>query len=157
MANIHELFKEYGESHQNSTNKLLHWACIPLIMLSLIGLLWSIPSPDFFKSIGLNWGTLFLTFAMVYYFMLSPIIAVGMFIVSILLIIMNISIANAVNHSLLNHFYVSIAIFIVSWIGQLIGHKIEGKKPSFLKDIQFFLIGPAWFLGFIYKKLNIKY
>ena len=52
---------------------------------------------------------------------------------------------------------VSLFIFIVAWIGQFIGHKIEGKKPSFFQDIQFLFIGPAWLLGFIYRKFNIKY
>ena len=46
--------------------------------------------------------------------------------------------------------------FIVAWIGQFIGHKIEGKKPAFFKDLQFLLIGPVWLLSFIYNKLNIK-
>ena len=53
--------------------------------------------------------------------------------------------------------YFAILIFIISWILQFIGHKIEGKKPSFIKDIQFLLIGPAWLLGYIYRKQGIKY
>jgi uncharacterized membrane protein YGL010W len=52
---------------------------------------------------------------------------------------------------------ISLIIFTGAWIGQFIGHKIEGKKPSFLKDVQFLLIGPAWLLSFIYKKLGISY
>ena len=52
---------------------------------------------------------------------------------------------------------VSLIIFIIAWIGQFIGHKIEGKKPSFFQDIQFLLIGPAWLIGFIYRRFNIKY
>ena len=52
---------------------------------------------------------------------------------------------------------VYITVFIFAWIGQFIGHKIEGKKPSFFEDIQFLLIGPAWLLSFIYKKIGIKY
>ena len=51
----------------------------------------------------------------------------------------------------------SLIIFVIAWIGQFIGHKIEGKKPSFFEDIQFLLIGPAWLLSFIYNKLGIKY
>ena len=51
----------------------------------------------------------------------------------------------------------SFLVFILSWTGQFVGHKIEGKKPSFFKDIQFLFIGPAWLLGFIYRKYNIKY
>ena len=52
---------------------------------------------------------------------------------------------------------VSLIIFIIAWIGQFIGHKIEGKKPSFFQDIQFLLIGPAWLIGFIYRRFNIRY
>ena len=51
----------------------------------------------------------------------------------------------------------ALVVFVVAWIGQFIGHKIEGKKPSFLQDLQFLLIGPAWLLGFIYRKLGIRY
>jgi uncharacterized membrane protein YGL010W len=50
-----------------------------------------------------------------------------------------------------------IGIFILAWLGQFYGHYLEGKKPSFLKDIQFLLIGPAWLLSFIFKKLGIPY
>ena len=53
-------------------------------------------------------------------------------------------------------FLIYISIFIIAWIGQFIGHKIEGKKPAFFKDLQFLLIGPLWLLSFIYNKLNIK-
>jgi uncharacterized membrane protein YGL010W len=51
----------------------------------------------------------------------------------------------------------SVVVFVVAWILQFVGHNIEGKKPSFLKDVQFLLIGPAWILCFVYKKLNIKF
>ena len=52
---------------------------------------------------------------------------------------------------------VFVAVFTLSWIGQFYGHKIEGKKPSFLKDLQFLLIGPIWLLHFILKKCGIRY
>jgi uncharacterized membrane protein YGL010W len=52
---------------------------------------------------------------------------------------------------------VSLIIFTGAWIGQFVGHKIEGKKPSFFKDLQFLLIGPAWLLSFIYRKIGITY
>ncbi len=52
---------------------------------------------------------------------------------------------------------VSLAAFAGAWVGQFVGHKIEGKKPSFLKDVQFLLIGPAWLLSFVFKKLGITY
>jgi uncharacterized membrane protein YGL010W len=51
----------------------------------------------------------------------------------------------------------AVGIFVVAWIGQFVGHKIEGKKPSFLEDLQFLLIGPAWLMHFIFKKMGIRF
>ncbi len=48
-------------------------------------------------------------------------------------------------------------IFVVSSAFQFIGHKVEGKKPSFLKDVEFLLIGPAWLMHFVYKKIGLPY
>jgi len=50
-----------------------------------------------------------------------------------------------------------LVVFVIAWIGQFIGHKIEGKKPSFLDDLRFLLIGPIWLLHFILKKASIRY
>ena len=152
---IEEWLNEYGESHQNPTNKLIHWICVPLIMLSLIGLLSSIPN-NFKIVIGsntflLNWSMIFLFFASLYYLKLSRTLFIGMILVSFLLLY-SVEIMKSYDTVL---WHLSIGIFILAWIGQFIGHKIEGIKPSFFKDIQFLLIGPAWLLSFIYKKLNI--
>ena len=51
----------------------------------------------------------------------------------------------------------SLIVFVVAWIGQFIGHKIEGKKPSFFKDLQFLLVGPMWLMHFVYKRVGIAY
>ena len=73
MAALSALLAEYGESHQNPTNKLVHWVCMPLIMFSLLGLLWSVSVPTAIRNISpwLNWGTLVMTLALLYYVRLS--------------------------------------------------------------------------------------
>ena len=152
---IEDWLSEYGESHQNPTNKLIHWICVPLIMLSLIGILSSIPN-NFKINIGenaylLNWAMIFLFFASLYYLKLSKTLFIGMIMVSFLLLY-GVEILKSYNTPLWQS---SLVIFVLGWIGQFIGHKIEGMKPSFFKDLQFLLIGPAWLLSFIYKKLNI--
>ena len=158
MKSIDTWFEEYGESHQNPINKAIHWLCIPLIVFSLIGLLWSIPHEYFLKfysgkfSEYFNWSSIFIFLVVIYYTMLSYKIALGMFIFSLIVLCGN----NYID-GIMVLWKVSVSIFIVAWIGQFIGHKIEGKKPSFLKDLQFLFIGPAWLLGFIYRKYNIKY
>ena len=156
MKNIYEWNNEYALYHKNKTNKVIHWICIPLIMFSLFGLL-SLIKPFIFM---INEGTykitvlgLFIISAILYYLNLSKSLAIGMVLVSVVFL----TIIDAISLFDKNQlFLIYISIFIIAWIGQFIGHKIEGKKPAFFKDLQFLLIGPLWLLSFIYNKLNIK-
>ncbi|MCX2742864.1 DUF962 domain-containing protein [Mangrovivirga sp. M17] len=160
MRRIDQLLIEYGASHKNDTNKTIHWICVPVIFFSIVGLIWSIPSGPL-KGIEagsltpyVNWATIILLLVSVYYFSLSVPLAIGMLIFGAICLFL----CNLLESILPMPLWMfSIGIFILAWIGQFIGHNIEGKKPSFLKDLQFLLIGPAWLMHFIYKKLNISY
>ncbi|MFN4122151.1 MAG: DUF962 domain-containing protein [Flavobacteriales bacterium] len=155
MKNIHDWLDEYGESHQNAINKLIHWICVPLIVWSIIGLLWSIPNVDFLRNSGLNWALVAITLSVGYYFFLSPALGVSML---IFLYGSSYLISYVEQSSELYPLWgISLVVFVVAWIGQFYGHKVEGKKPSFLKDVQFLLIGPMWLMSAVYRKLGIKY
>ena len=156
MKNIYDWLDAYGESHQNPTNKKIHWVCVPLIMLTLLGLLSLIKIPLSIANMPINLSHILLVVALLFYLRLSISISFGMIIISFirLFIINRLEIIFPDINQLL---YLYISIFVLSWIGQFIGHKIEGKKPSFFEDIQFLLIGPAWLLSFIYNKIGIKY
>lgn len=156
MKTIDHLLSQYGESHQNSTNKIIHWFCVPLIMFSIVGLLMSLPFPVD-KGFLSNWGTIALFLALLYYLRLSFPLFFGFLLIAGALVLGNFAIWEALGESNLYLLYTSLIVFIIAWIGQFYGHKIEGKKPSFLKDIQFLLIGPAWLLHFIYRRWNIPY
>lgn len=140
------------------TNKTIHWICVPLIFFSGIALIASIPNGILYTIFGdlpmLNWATVVLILAMIYYLSLSVPLSIGMLIFSVAcLIAINILIKIAVAPL----WSIALSIFVVAWIGQFYGHKVEGKKPSFLKDLQFLLIGPAWLMHFIYKRIGIPY
>ena len=155
MKTINDWLNAYGESHQNPTNKLIHWFCVPLITFTLLGLL-SLVNWQFSINEGaykISLASLFFIIAILFYIRLSFTITVGMFLFAGLSLFSINKLESILSNSLLIKYY--LIIFIIAWIGQFIGHKIEGKKPSFLKDIQFLLIGPAWLISFIYKKLNI--
>lgn len=159
MRKIDALLHEYGLSHQNSTNKLIHWFCVPLIVFSIVGLLFSIPPGPLpvilpFLSNFANWATVALVLVLVYYLGISVPLAMGMLFFSAICL----AVANFLNLAFPGMLWmISLGIFVVAWIIQFIGHEVEGKKPSFLKDIQFLMIGPAWLMHFIYKKLGIGY
>lgn len=153
MQPVQTWLDDYGDSHRNPTNKLLHWICVPLIVVSLIGLLWSLPVPAVFDEISplMNWGTLFMLAALVYYFIMSLTLAIGMVFVTAGII----ATVHWLDGFAMPLWQISIAIFVAAWIGQFIGHAIEGKRPSFFKDLQFLMIGPIWLLSAIYRKVGI--
>ncbi|HMR44114.1 MAG TPA: DUF962 domain-containing protein [Saprospiraceae bacterium] len=156
MKKIDQLLLQYSESHQNTTNKLIHWICVPSIMFSLFGLLFAAPFPAE-KSLLVNWAAVVLAAALVYYLRLSVAMFLGFLVIGYLMLAGNNYIFENLGRDSSKLAIASLIIFAVAWIGQFVGHKIEGKKPSFLEDVQFLLIGPAWLLHFIYKKLGIAY
>ncbi|MFK8054259.1 MAG: DUF962 domain-containing protein [Woeseiaceae bacterium] len=145
----------YAVSHQNVVNKRLHWICVPAIVVSVVGLMWAIPVPEAFAKLSpwLNWGSLFLFAAMLYYLKLSVKLALGMLPV-VLAIIAIVAWMSSLPVSLVVS---SATVFVVAWIGQFIGHQIEGQKPSFFEDIQFLMIGPLWMLAAVFRKAGIRY
>ncbi len=159
MRKIDQLFAEYGDSHQNPTNKAIHWICVPLIFFSVVGLIASIPSTMVQSVLGngnpyANWAAPGLVLVLIYYVTLSIPISIGMMLFCALcLVIVNL----IVRMDIAPLWMISLAIFFVAWVGQFYGHKVEGKKPSFFKDVQFLLIGPAWLMHFLYKRVGIPY
>lgn len=154
MKSIQQWLSEYGESHQNVTNKTIHWICVPAIFFSIVGLLFSIKLGVMLTpALELNVAIIVLLLVVLYYVRLSPSLAVGMLLFSLACL----AIAQQIESSGAKLWLVCTIVFVLAWIGQFFGHKVEGKKPSFLKDIQFLMIGPAWLMSFIYKKLGIGY
>lgn len=150
-----QLLSEYSESHQNATNQLIHNIFVPLIFLSVIGLLWDVKLPialDFLGGEPLNLAMITTLLVYAYYLSKSFSISLGMLIISTL----GLGACYILDDSM-SIWKISLGVFIVSWIMQFVGHKVEGKKPSFFKDIQFFLVGPMWVLAKLYNKLGIKY
>lgn len=152
---VEQWFREYGESHQNPLNKTLHWICVPAITACVIAFFWDLPRPAFMgQSPYLNWGVIMVALSILFYLRLSVTLAIGMLIFSAAVI------AGIIAYERLGIspvYQLALVVFVVAWVGQFAGHKIEGKKPSFFQDIQFLLIGPIWLLGFLYRKLGIPY
>ena len=139
---VHTLLAKYAESHLNPTNELIHFICVPAIVLSVLGLVWAVHPLLALAAVLIS---------LIYYRRLSGPLAFGMVLLSCLMLWML---------SMLPQGYVlqiALAIFVIAWIGQFIGHKIEGRKPSFFEDVRFLLIGPLFVLGFLYRRLNIEY
>jgi len=156
MRRIAQLLDEYSESHRHPLNKLLHWVCVPVIFWAVAALLWSLPFPlePRFLWLPLNWAVIAMLALQVYYFRLSLPLALGFVAVNIAVLALAGYAAHAAPWPL---WQLALALFVVAWIGQFIGHALEGKRPSFFKDLQFLLIGPAWLLAAVYRAAGLKY
>ena len=153
MKSLQQWFDEYAESHQNRSNQLLHYLCVPLIFFSIVGMLMSIPSAAILNIAKLhiplleNWATPVIILLMIFYIRLSFMTFMKMLLFAIICLVGNYYLS-----TIFPLFYFSLLVFILAWIGQFIGHSLEGKRPSFFKDLQFLLIGPAW----VFEKLTKK-
>lgn len=155
MRKLGDWLCEYGASHRHPTNELLHWICVPPIVLAVMGFLWSLPVPQALAAVSpwLNWATLAALGALLYYLALSPRLAVGALAAFALLLLLTSALARLPWPL----WATSLVIFVLAWIGQFVGHAIEGARPSFLKDVQFLLIGPLWLVAAGYRRLDLRY
>ena len=147
---IQTWLSEYSESHQNKINKLIHWICVPTIFWTLLALLWQIQLP----SLGyINLATALILYGLIFYATLSFRLMLGMLLVCSAFVAIILWYEATLTTPI---WKTALIVFVIAWIGQFIGHGIEGKKPSFFKDLQFLLIGPAWVISFIYQRLGIS-
>jgi len=151
MRSIHDWFAAYGESHTDPVNKALHWVCIPVIFLSIAGLLWSIPAP---ADVPHLWAWVALAAIALFYARLSKPMTVAMAAWCLLCFWLVDLLDRLVPGPL---WAACTVLFAAGWAGQFIGHHIEGRKPSFFQDIQFLLIGPAWLMGDLFRRLGLSY
>jgi len=151
---IQQWFDAYGESHQHPTNKAIHWICVPTIYFCVVALLWSVPSPLPDRLPG-GWAAMVAALLVVlFYIRLSVSVMVGMALFTGGCLLLCSTVERASPWPLWS---VAMLLFVAAWIGQFYGHKVEGRKPSFLDDLQFLMIGPAWLMGSIYRRIGIRY
>jgi uncharacterized membrane protein YGL010W len=144
----------YAEDHRNATNVLIHWICVPAILWTVIAALWVIPVPSLLGRAGL-WAGVAMFFALAFYLRLSRTLGLAMFGVFVVLGVITELLYRELGSTHL--LYLAIGVFVVAWIAQFIGHHIEGKRPSFLTDLAYLLIGPAWIVAKLLRRAGIAY
>jgi uncharacterized membrane protein YGL010W len=141
IRKIDTLLDHYGSSHKNATNEVIHFVAIPLIMLSIVGLMYALHP----------WvAYAFMAASMVYYARLSTVFLVAMIVWGTLLFWCITLMGDRV-------WQTSLIIFVGAWIAQFYGHHVEGKKPSFFEDIQYLWVGPLFVLSKLFEKIGIHW
>lgn len=151
---IDRWFASYSGDHQHPLNQALHVVCVPAIVWSIVALLWCMPTPGTWFRQGI-WAALVLFAAWMFYHRASRPLGYGMLAMFVLMAFLTrwlfdtLGMANLMN--------LAIGVFIVSWIGQFVGHALEGRRPSFLTDLTYLLIGPAWIVAKLYRRMGWTY
>ena len=140
LMNETALINEYSGSHQNPINQLIHFFCVPVIFFNVVALVYALTPP---VVTGVAVGA-----SLIFYFRCMRSFLPHMIVLYAL--VLGLSALFAGYRAFVP---VNIALFVVAWIGQFYGHKVEGKKPSFFKDVFFLLVGPAW----VSEKLRLKF
>lgn len=148
MLTLKAYLEEYSESHQNPTNVLIHKICVPAIMFSTLGIIKAFPVPASWP-LWFDWSVVVVLLAMIFYASFKNI---RVFFAQLLLVIPMMLILELLRP---RFFLLCVGIFVVAWIGQFIGHKIEGKKPSFFRDLFYLLIGPVWTMNSLMAQIGI--
>ena len=138
---IDQLLAHYGESHQNPRNSAIHCVAVPLIVVSLLGMLYAVHPWLAYAAVAAS---------LLYYVRLSLAFLLVMAAASVLSLL----VVQALGSYVLP---VSVAVFVLSWVAQFVGHKIEGKKPSFFEDLQYLWVGPLFVLAKLLRKLGIRW
>ena len=151
---IDRWFAHYSDDHRNAANQRIHVFAVPLILWSVIAMLWCIPVVGSWFLPGM-WAALAMFFAWSFYFRASRKIGYGMLVVFVALAWLTRWLHDTLGTAQL--LYVALAVFALAWVAQFLGHRIEGRKPSFFTDLRYLLIGPAWVLSKLYRKLGLRW
>ncbi|RYD14130.1 MAG: DUF962 domain-containing protein [Lysobacteraceae bacterium] len=154
MRSITDWFDGYGADHQHPTNRLIHWICVPAILWTVIAALWVVPVSPRFGRPGF-WCGLAMVAAFAFYWRLSRPLGAAMLGVFVLFGLVTEGLYRLLGpQSLL---WLAIAVFVLAWVGQFLGHRLEGRRPSFLTDLAYLLIGPAWLVAKLLRRAGIAY
>ena len=146
---------DYGDSHRDIGNAGLYWLAVPILVIGTVSMLWALPVPEAFVRISpfLNWGSAFLMATVVYYFIISVSLAIGMlpFMFGIA------AIASWLHLSAFPHVLISACLTSGAVIGLWLGQYSNGGIRAVLQDIQLMMIAPVWLLSVLYRRLGIPY
>jgi hypothetical protein len=155
MPETDRWLREYGERHADVRFGGIYWVAVLTLVVGTVGMLWSLPVPAEFSRISpiLNWGSSFLMASVVYYFIISMPLAIGMLPFIFGVAAVQIWLSGSPYPLVL----VSSALFALSLAGLWLGHRGNGGLRAVMHDVQLMMIAPAWLLSALYRRFGIPY
>jgi uncharacterized membrane protein YGL010W len=153
MRSMQEWLDSYSADHRNPVNQVAHWLCVPPIVWAVIAMLWTVPVPESQLRPG-AWAVMVIVLSFYWYWKRSHPLAVALLVAFAVLALITHLLATEFGMATLLR--AAIVVFVVAWIGQFIGHHFEGRRPSFLTDLSYLLIGPAWLMAKLLRRVGVR-
>jgi uncharacterized membrane protein YGL010W len=138
---VDQLLAHYAQSHRHPANEAIHFVAIPLILVSLLGLLWGVHPAVAGAFVGAS---------LAWYLTLSLPFALAMTVWGVGALTLVWAMGGWRTE-------LSVGLFVGAWILQFVGHRIEGRKPSFLEDLRYLWVGPLFVLGHLFRRLGLAW
>lgn len=151
---LEAFFNSYSDDHRNQTNQAIHVVAVPAILWSVVALLWCLPPLITWFQNGI-WAALAMFAAWAFYNRLSRPLGFGM--LAIFFVFGCSCRLLEAEIGLRGLLWLAVGVFVIAWIAQFVGHKIEGRRPSFFTDLVYLLIGPIWVLAKLYRQFGWRY
>jgi len=153
MRTMQDWLDSYSADHRNPVNQRLHWLCVPPIVWTVVALLWTVPVPSAWARPG-AWAVLAMFLAFVWYYRLSRRLGLALLVAFALLALFTGWLYGALGAANLR--WLAVGVFVLAWIGQFVGHAFEGRRPSFFTDLSYLLVGPAWLMEKLLRRLGFR-
>lgn len=153
MRSMQSWLDGYSADHRNPVNQVIHWICVPPIVWTVVALLWTVPVPSAWLKPG-AWAVFAMVLAFAWYWKHSHRLGGALLVAFVVLALITGWLFDLLGPVRLR--WVAIAVFVLAWIGQFVGHKFEGHRPSFLTDLSYLLVGPAWLMEKFLRRLGFK-
>jgi len=153
QRSMHDWLESYSQDHQHPTNRLLHWICVPLIVWSVLALLWTIPVPATLLRPG-AWAVFAIVLAFAWYWKRSHRLGAALLVALAIFALICAGVFERLGPMSMR--WLAVCVFVAAWLGQFIGHVFEGRRPSFFTDLAYLLVGPAWLMDKLLNRIGLK-
>jgi uncharacterized membrane protein YGL010W len=138
MKRVDLLLADYASYHRTRGNVICHFIGIPLIIFGIFSLL-QLFRFGMISGLPFTAAEIFIAIVTIYYFTLDAKLATAMLVTSATI--------DAAAHAV-DDWRIGLAVFIIGWIFQGIGHAVyEKRSPAFLKNLLHLLVGPIFLIN----------
>jgi uncharacterized membrane protein YGL010W len=152
MKSVSQVLGGYAAYHRHPLNRMTHYFGIPLIVFSML-LILTIPSFTI-ADVSITAADILMAIVIAWYLKLDTLL--GLLALSFLLPMLLVAeeISSSLNSTVLNWLFAF--TFIIGWILQLLGHRIEKRRPALVDNFMQIFSAPLFIVSELVFSLGMR-